>query len=172
MRRINALGYALSGSAILALLAGCSGGGSSSSPMPASPASLMHQPPSRSIDASSRRNADPTSVVLPNVGRISRPDLSVGFADVDAAAEAAIVVSDAGTDDVYAFSPKGKLVATITERFQDPARHADRPEPIPRRRELRGKDRHRRGHEHHFDVRRSRQRVVLRDGQDHAVQDG
>lgn len=41
----------------------------------------------------------------------TRPDLSPGFADVDAAGKAAIIVS-AG-DYIYVFSPKGKVVAKI-----------------------------------------------------------
>jgi hypothetical protein len=113
MRGIKPLGYVLSGSAIFALLAGCSGGGRSSSPLPLSPADSVHEPASRSIDASNRRNADPTSVLLPSVHRVSRPDLSTGFADVDAATKAALIVSDSGTGDVDVFSTKGKLVATI-----------------------------------------------------------
>jgi hypothetical protein len=108
------LGYALSGSAILTLLAGCSGGGSSSTPTPVSPAAVMRDALSRSIGASSGRNADPTSVLLPGVERASRPDRSAGFADVDAAAKAALIVSDSGTGDVDVFSTKGKVVATIT----------------------------------------------------------
>jgi hypothetical protein len=119
MRSINPLGYAVSGSAILALLAGCSGGGGSSSPMPAAPASLMHQPASRSLESSTRRNADPASVLRPDVVRVSKPDLSPGFADIDAAAKGAIIVSDAGTNDVYVYSAAKKLVATITG-FDEP----------------------------------------------------
>ncbi len=114
MRSINPLGYALSGSAFLALLAGCSGGGSSTSPMPVSPAAMLHEPSARSIDASGRRNADPTSVLLPGVNRISKPDLSPGFADADAAVKAAVIISDGGANDVDVFSTKGKLVAQIT----------------------------------------------------------
>jgi len=101
------------------VLAGCSGGASSSSPTPASPASLLHEPSSRSIDASSRRNADPTSVLLPSVYRPSKPDLSTGFADTDASVTAAVIVSDGGTNDVYAYSNKGKLIATVTG-FSEP----------------------------------------------------
>jgi catechol 2,3-dioxygenase-like lactoylglutathione lyase family enzyme len=114
MRSIKSLGYAISGSAILALLAGCSGGGTSSSPMPGTPAALLHEPPSRAIDASNRRNADPTSVLLPGVSRVSKPDLSPGFADVDAAAKAAIIISDGGANDIDVFSAKFKLIAKIT----------------------------------------------------------
>jgi hypothetical protein len=102
---------ALSGSSILALLAGCSGAGTFSSAMPVSAAASLHS--SGSIDASSRRNADPTSVLLPGVNRVSRPDPFSGFADVDAAAKAALIVSDSGTGDVDVFSTKGKSVATI-----------------------------------------------------------
>ncbi len=118
MRSINPLGYALSGSAILALLAGCSGGGNSSAPVPAAPNALVHQPAGRSIDAISRRNADPASVLRPSVLRVSKPDLSHGFVGPDAVT-AAIIVSDSGTNDVYAYSTKGKLVATLTG-FSEP----------------------------------------------------
>jgi hypothetical protein len=82
--------------------------------MPVSPAALLHESPSRSIDASSRRNADPTSVFLPGVYRVSKPDLSPGFADVDAAVKAAVIISDGGANDIDVFSTKGKLVAQIT----------------------------------------------------------
>lgn len=118
MRYINPLGYAVSGSAILALLAGCSGGGSSSSPMPAAPNALMHQSVSRSIDSSSRRNAAPESVLRPDVVRVSKPDLSPGFVTPDAF-KAAVIVSDVGTNDVVAFSAAGKVVATLTG-FSEP----------------------------------------------------
>jgi putative sterol carrier protein len=47
--------------------------------------------PARSLDAISRRNADPTSVFLSGIGRVSKPDVSPRFADVDAAAKAAIM---------------------------------------------------------------------------------
>lgn len=114
MRGTNPRGYALTGSAILALLAGCSNGGNSSTPMPVSPAVSLRGAPSGSIDASSRRNADPTSVLLPGVVRISKPDVRPGFADPDAAVKAAIIISDGGANDVDIFSTKGKLVAQIT----------------------------------------------------------
>jgi hypothetical protein len=87
--------------------------------MPASPNALLHQPAARSIDANSRRNSDPTSALLPSVYRVTKPDLSPGFADADAAVKAAIIVSDASTNDVYAYSNKGKLIATITG-FSEP----------------------------------------------------
>ncbi len=59
------------------------------------------------------------SVLLPSVSRVSKPDLSSGFADVDASVKAAVIVSDSGTNDVYAYSSSGKLIATITG-FSEP----------------------------------------------------
>jgi hypothetical protein len=87
--------------------------------MMASPASVLHDAPYGSIDARSRRNADPASALFRKGYGAPEPDMSSGFADVDAAATAAIVVSDSGTNDVYAFSTKGKLVAKITG-FSEP----------------------------------------------------
>jgi hypothetical protein len=86
--------------------------------MPAAPNALMHQPVTRSIDAISRRNAAPESVLRPSVLRVSKPDLSPGFVSPDAF-KAAVIVSDVGTNDVYAYSAAGKVVATLTG-FSEP----------------------------------------------------
>lgn len=117
MRCTGPLGYALSGSAVLALLAGCSGGGGSSSPTPLS--ATQPQLVSRSVNSFSRQITHTPSVLRPGVNAIVNPDHSAGFADPDAAVKAAIIVSDSGTDDVYAYSAAGKLVATITG-FSEP----------------------------------------------------
>jgi hypothetical protein len=87
--------------------------------MPASPNALVHQPVSRSMDSSSRRNADPLSVLRPDVYRASKPDLSIGFVDPDTAPKVAVIISDSGTNDVYGFSSTGKLVSTLTG-FNEP----------------------------------------------------
>jgi sugar lactone lactonase YvrE len=50
---------------------------------------------------------------------VKNPDLSAGFADPDAALKTAVVVSDLGLDTVNAYTPAGKLVATITG-FDEP----------------------------------------------------
>jgi hypothetical protein len=68
----------------------------------------------RVVDATVRQNALSTSVLRPGLARVATPDLSAGFADVDAAKTGAVVVSDASNYDVYAYTTKGKLVATIT----------------------------------------------------------
>ncbi len=99
MRSVAPLGSALSGSAMLALLAGCSGG-TSSSALPVSAAAVRNEPASHSFDASNRRDADPT-----------KADLSPGLTDVDSAGKAAIIVS--ADDYIYVFSPKGKVIAKI-----------------------------------------------------------
>jgi len=67
----------------------------------------------------SRQGPQTSSVLRPGVNVVSNPDLSAGFADVDAATKAAIIVSDAGTNDVYVYSTAGKLTATITG-FNEP----------------------------------------------------
>jgi hypothetical protein len=118
MRCTGPLGYALSGSAVLALLAGCSGGGSSSSPTPLS-AGSQPQSVTRSVSSFARQGPQTTSVLRPGVNRVVTPDLSDGFADPDAAKKAAVIVSDSGTNDVYVYTTAGKLTATITG-FNEP----------------------------------------------------
>src|ERR1022692_4141690 len=114
MRCTGPLGYALSGSAVLALLAGCSGGGSSSSPTPLAATGSQPQSVSRSLSSLSRQGPQSSSVLRPGVAHAITPDLSAGFAEVDAATKAAVIISDAGTNDVYVYSTAGKLTATIT----------------------------------------------------------
>jgi hypothetical protein len=86
--------HALFACAIVSLLLGCSGVGTPSSTIPGSPGS-----------------GDPTSVLRAGVYRISKPDSSPGFADIDATGKAAIIVS--ADDNIYVFSPKGKVIAKI-----------------------------------------------------------
>jgi hypothetical protein len=58
-------------------------------------------------------------VLRPGVNANVNPDDSAGFAEPDAKAKAAVIISDSGTNDVYAYSAAGKLVATITG-FSEP----------------------------------------------------
>src|ERR1017187_1681990 len=109
MRWTGTLGYALSGSAVLALFAGCSGGGSSSPTPDAQPQSAT-----KSLTSVARQNPQSTSVLLPGIAGLSVPDLSAGFADVNAAAKGAFIVSDSGTNDVDVYTRDGTLIATIT----------------------------------------------------------
>jgi hypothetical protein len=115
MRCTGPLGYILSGSAVLALLAGCSGGGSSS-PTPLSAQGTTTQSTLRTTSSFARSRS--TSVARLGAQGIGIRDLSAGFADPDASSTATVIISDAEADDVYAYSAD-KLVATITG-FSEP----------------------------------------------------
>jgi hypothetical protein len=116
MRCKGPLGYALSGSAVLAILAGCSGGGGSSLPTSSSQSAI----PSSTLRSAQSVVRVNQSTSLSRLGtRLGIPDLSPGFADVDAAATGAVAVSDAEADTVVVFNTKGKVVATITG-FSEP----------------------------------------------------
>jgi hypothetical protein len=80
---------------------------------------VPQQSASRSAGSAVRQGVEVASVLPPGIQIKRAPDHSRGFADPDAASTAAVVVSDSGTDDVYAYSLSGKLVATITG-FSEP----------------------------------------------------
>jgi hypothetical protein len=98
--------------ALLAVSAGCSGGVRSSSPtiadarLPAAHRTLT--------ETSARQWLSGRSLSRLGSARGLEPDMSAGFVGPDAASKAAIIVSDAGRGDVYAFGVTGKVVATIT----------------------------------------------------------
>ncbi len=104
-------------SAILFSLAGCSGGGSG--PSAALPSAAQAQPAGRSSHALTRLDVRRSSLLVPVKSLVVKPDLSAGFADADAKSTASILISDAGTNDVYAYTTAGKLVATVTG-FDEP----------------------------------------------------
>jgi hypothetical protein len=104
-------------SAVLFSLAGCSGGGSG--PSPALPSAAHAQPAERSSHVFTRLDVRRSSLLVPVKSFTVKPDLSAGFADADAKSTAGILISDAGTNDVYAYTTTGKLVATVTG-FNEP----------------------------------------------------
>jgi hypothetical protein len=99
----------LGGWAAGAVLAGCSGGAPVSAPV------SVELPAARSVaNAVAIGGARAPSVLPPGVARVHAPDASAGFADPDAAAKAAFIVSDSGSNDVYVYTAAGKRTATIT----------------------------------------------------------
>lgn len=118
MRSNGLLGYVLSGSAVLALLAGCSGGGGTSASTPITPQSV--QPGgTRSVESFTRGGGLSTSVAAHSATIPAFAVPAVAFAAPDATKSAAIVVSDAVNNTVSAFTAAGKLKATITG-FSEP----------------------------------------------------
>jgi hypothetical protein len=117
MRCTGPVNYILSGSAVLALLAGCSGGGSSTAPTPVSPQALAPSA-GKSVSAVMRQGVLNTSVARNGAARISHP-LLPSFASPDAAATAAVVVSDAANAVVVAYTRAGTQIAQISG-FSEP----------------------------------------------------
>ena len=112
MRIRRFLGCSLSGSALLALIAGCSGGGSASSPA-ASLAVPQSQPASRAAAAVMSQAALRTSVLPPNVAIKSKPDHSGGFVSPGASSLGAVFISDGALGDIFVFNDAGKPEAII-----------------------------------------------------------
>jgi DNA-binding beta-propeller fold protein YncE len=94
----------------LTALAGCSGIATSSTSTPQTALASRARASNTSVDS----NVEPTSVLRPDVTYVRAHDPSGGFADPDAASKAAVIVADSGSDNVYVFTTKGKLTATIT----------------------------------------------------------
>jgi hypothetical protein len=121
MRCTSKFGYFLSGSAVVALLAGCSGGGSSLTGTPsasgAAPASAV-----RSTNATARNGPDIaqlTSLARPGTLHIGVPNRSPSFVAPNATGLAAVAVSDAGEDTVDVYNSALTLIATLTG-FSEP----------------------------------------------------
>lgn len=103
-------GLALSGPALVILVAGCSGG-NALSPTSAVPQSGLT---GRSAQSVLRQSAARTSVLPPGRALVVRPDTSAGFVDASAPSKGEVFVSDAGLNDVFLFSAAGKPEALIT----------------------------------------------------------
>jgi len=77
---------------------------------------MVEHPQAMTASLSSFERGNPLSQSnfrgYPNV--VSHPDRSPGFADPSAKLRTAVVISDVGTDDVYAFTTRGVLAAKIT----------------------------------------------------------
>jgi hypothetical protein len=101
--------WRIGGFAAGALLAGCSGSATAASQAKA-PAGLELP----AVRSGANAVARTPSVLPPGVARVHAPDASAGFAEPDAAAKAAFIVSDSGSNDVYVYTAAGKRTATIT----------------------------------------------------------
>jgi len=106
-------GLALSGPALIILVAGCSGGNA------VSPSSAVPQSAGRSAQSVLRQSALRTSVLPPSHAFVSRPDTSAGFVNASAPSKGEVFVSDAALGDVFLFSAAGKPEALITG-FSEP----------------------------------------------------
>lgn len=102
----------LSATVMLALLAGCSGGGS----QPLTPAAAIQAPTSGGLTGDAMAHSFvglSHSVLAPGVREVSNPLRGGGFVGPDAAT-AVMAVSDAGANTVNLYSATHKLVATLT----------------------------------------------------------
>jgi hypothetical protein len=98
---------------IVVVLASCSAG-TGSAPAPQSPQSSQRAV--LETEKSSLFEGRPFQSLLPQG---MHTDLSPGFAEPDAGSKTAVIASDIQTNDVYAFTSTGVLVATITG-FMEP----------------------------------------------------
>jgi hypothetical protein len=116
MRCSGLFGSILTGSGVLAVLAGCSGGGSSS-PAPLSAQGATTQSTLRSASTFGRSMS--TSVARLGARGIGHPDLTPDFADPDAPSTGAVVISDGEANEVFVFNTAGIQVAKISG-FSEP----------------------------------------------------
>jgi hypothetical protein len=124
MRSSSRFGLVLNLGALLAVIAGCPAAAADSTQAIPSldarlPVSAAQQSARHALDLMAHRFPLSYNLVRPDVALRTRRDTSSGFAAPNAASTGAIVVSDAGTDDVDVFTLAGKLAAKITG-FESP----------------------------------------------------
>ncbi len=109
MRTSSSAQRALGVAAAVAILAGCSNGGSQ-----VAPSGAMQQNAVRS-GLGTKSTGNPFTLITKTGGVIVHPDRSPSRMDPEATTKTLLYISDAGTNDVYVYTyPQGKLTGTLT----------------------------------------------------------